>query len=54
MRVGGKSNKNIKNIIKANIECYKAWKVNGLRINPLRIFLKPLSKVSQYLHKSHG
>jgi len=53
MRVGGKSNKNIKNIIKANIECYKAWKMNGLKINPLRIFLKPFSKISQYLHKSH-
>lgn len=51
MRVGGKSNKSIKNIIKANIECYRAWKVNGLRINPLRIFLKPLSKIPQYFKR---
>ena len=51
MRIGGRSNKNIKNIIKANIECYKAWKINGLKINPLRIFLKPLSKIPQYFKK---
>jgi len=30
MRIGGKSNISIKNIIKANIECYKAWYANGL------------------------
>ncbi len=51
MRIGGKSNKSIKNIIKANIECYQAWKVNGLKINPLRMFFKPISKVSQYIKK---
>lgn len=47
MRTGGESNRNIKNIIKANIESYKAWKVNGLYINPLTFILKPLSKILQ-------
>jgi glycosyltransferase len=51
MRTGGKSNKSIKNIIKANIECYKAWSANGLKINPLRILLKPLSKIPQYFRR---
>ncbi len=51
MRIGGKSNKNISNIIKANLECYKAWKVNGLQIHPFIIFLKPFSKISQYFKK---
>ena len=51
MRIGGRSNKSIKNIIKANIECYKAWKINGLKINFLRIFLKPLSKIHQYFKR---
>jgi len=51
MRIGGQSNKSVKNIIKANIECYRAWKVNGLKINPLKIFLKPLSKIPQYFNK---
>ena len=51
MRVGGQSNKSIINIIKANIECYKAWKINGLEVDFFRIFLKPLSKIRQYLKK---
>lgn len=51
MRIGGQSSKNILNIIKGNIECYKAWKVNELRINPLRVFLKPLSKIPQYFKR---
>jgi glycosyltransferase len=49
MRVGGISNRSIFNIIKANIECYKAWKVNGLHINPIMLILKPLSKIFQYI-----
>ncbi|NWF66540.1 MAG: glycosyltransferase [Campylobacterales bacterium] len=48
MRVGGESNRSLSNILKANIESYKAWKVNGLYINPLRIVLKPLSKLLQF------
>ena len=48
MRVGGESNQSIKNIIKANIESYKAWKVNDLKISSIRMFAKPLSKVFQY------
>lgn len=51
MRTGGKSNKNLKNIIKANIECYKAWKVNGLSINPLVFLIKPASKIFQFFQK---
>lgn len=49
MRAGGKSNKNIKNIVKGNIECYRAWAVNGLKANPLVIFAKPFSKISQFI-----
>ena len=49
MRIGGQSNKNIFNIIKGNIECYRAYKINGLKIGFLRILLKPLSKILQYL-----
>jgi len=52
MRTGGQSSKNVLNIIKGNIECYRAWKINGLEIDFFRIFLKPLSKISQYLKRS--
>jgi len=48
MRVGGESNRSLLNIFKANQESYKAWKVNGLSINPFRFLLKPLSKVLQF------
>jgi len=48
MRLGGASNKNIFNIIRGNIECYKAWKINGLETNPLKLFFKPFSKIKQY------
>ena len=51
MRIGGKSTKSIKNIIKANIDCYKSWKINGLKINPIIIFIKPLSKIFQFIKK---
>jgi hypothetical protein len=51
MRVGGASNQSIKNIIKANKECYKAWKDNGLSVSPFIFILKPLSKTLQYLRK---
>ena len=51
MRTGGESNKNVKNIIKQNIECYKAWGVNGLKITPFNIILKPLLKIGQFFKK---
>jgi len=43
MRLGGKSTKNIKNIIKANIQSCKSWRLN--------LFLKPLRKVLQLFVK---
>lgn len=49
MRIGGKSNKSLSNIAKANLECYKAWKINGINPNPITFVLKPLSKVFQYI-----
>ena len=27
----------VKNIIKANLERYRAWRINSLKINPLKI-----------------
>ena len=48
MREGGASNKNLKNILKANIECLRAWSKNGLIANPLTIALKLGRKILQY------
>jgi len=48
MRVGGESNRSLKNILKANIECYKAWKVNNLKISLFIVIKKPFLKLLQY------
>jgi len=52
MRTGGKSNKNLWQIIKTNIECFKAWKRNGLKITPFIILKKPASKLIQYMKRN--
>ena len=49
MRLGGASNQNIKNIIKANGESLKSWKLNGLKTSPFLFFCKPFRKVLQYI-----
>lgn len=48
MRVGGMSNRNPISRFIASWNDYRAWKVNGLKINPFRILLKPISKIKQY------
>ncbi|PCJ82758.1 MAG: glycosyl transferase [Bacteroidetes bacterium] len=49
MRAGGLSNASLKNRLKAHIEDYKAWKVNGLRPYPWTVLLKPLRKITQFI-----
>ena len=49
MRRGGASNKSYYNWIKANIGCYKAFRINGLKIGISFIFRKPLSKLGQFV-----
>lgn len=51
MRVGGKSNKSIKNRIIANREDKLAWKLNDLKPGLFTTIRKPLSKISQFLRK---
>lgn len=51
MRLGGATSKNIKNIIKQNIECYKAFKVNGIKVSPLYPFYRLLPKLKQFFHE---
>ncbi|MDR0467686.1 MAG: glycosyltransferase [Campylobacteraceae bacterium] len=52
MRVGGVSNKSIKNIVKANIEVLKAWKKNGFRVPFFIFFIKPFKKIKQFFVKN--
>ena len=53
MRLGGASNKNLWQIIKANIECFQACRKNGLRVSPAIMFRKPFSKLAQYVRKTN-
>lgn len=49
MRLGGATNKNLKNILKGNIEIYKAWKINGLNM-PLYFFpIKIIKRLIQFV-----
>jgi glycosyltransferase len=47
MRTGGVSARNLRQIIKANRQCYQAWLKNDLQISPSIMLKKPLSKISQ-------
>ena len=51
MRMGGMSNSTMKNRIIANRMDRLAWKINGLKPFPWTLFLKPLSKLSQFFVK---
>ncbi len=35
-------------ISKTNIECYNAWRVNGLSVSPFVFVIKKLSKILQF------
>jgi glycosyltransferase len=52
MRMGGISNRSVKNIFRKSYEDYKAWKVNHLRGSLSVIFLKNLSKLPQFFLKT--
>jgi glycosyltransferase len=49
MRAGGISNVSLKNRIQANLTDRKAWKVNGLKPKPWTLWMKPISKVGQWV-----
>lgn len=51
MRTGGVSNNSFKNILKGNIEAYRACKKNHLSITPLFTIRKILSRLPQFFKK---
>jgi glycosyltransferase involved in cell wall biosynthesis len=52
MRLGGATNKNIKNIIKQNLEICRAGKKNNVQISPFSLmFKKSLNRITQFLSK---
>jgi len=49
MSIGGKSNRSLSNVVKANIEVWQAWKNNDLSFGYLVPLLKPAQKVVQFI-----
>jgi glycosyltransferase involved in cell wall biosynthesis len=48
MRAGGESNKSIYNHFRAIWYSYQAFKISGLKVSPIFIFLKPFAKLKQF------
>ena len=48
MALGGQSNESVTNILKANLEVYRAWRKNGLHGGIHVPFVKPLRKIPQF------
>ncbi len=50
-RLGGVSNRSLGHVWRANVEVYKAWKLNGEHVSPLIVLRKPLGKLGQMLRR---
>ena len=48
MRMGGVTNNRLTNVVKGNIEAYRACRSNGVNVTPFFILAKILSRVSQF------
>lgn len=51
MRMGGVTNNSISNVIRGNIEAYRACRKNGLNVSPLFIARKLFSRIPQFLSR---
>jgi len=51
MRMGGVSNRGLKNLFIKTCEDYKAWRVNNLKIGTFTILLKSLVKIPQFFRR---
>ena len=51
MSVGGQSNRSLSNIVKANLEVWRAWRKNGLSFGFFVPVLKPARKVVQFIFR---
>lgn len=48
MRLGGATNRSVANVIRGNVEAYRACRKNAVRVSPLFIIRKILSRVPQF------
>ncbi|MBI3743691.1 MAG: glycosyltransferase [Chloroflexi bacterium] len=48
MELGGKSNRSVRNVVRANLEVLRAWHRNGLRFGYFAPLSKPARKLTQF------
>lgn len=51
MRVGGESNRSLRNVVRGNLEAYRSCRSNGLQVPPTFIVRKVLSRIPQYFQR---
>ncbi|NOZ09505.1 MAG: glycosyltransferase [Gammaproteobacteria bacterium] len=51
MRTGGATNRSIGNILRGNLESYRACKAHGLKVTPLYFPIKFLSRLPQFIRR---
>ena len=51
MRMGGVSNRSVWNVIKGNLEAYRACRLHGLRVTPLFVVRKVVSRLPQFFNR---
>lgn len=51
MRIGGATNNNLVNILRGNLEAYRACRKNGLAVTPFFMLRKILSRIPQFFVK---
>ncbi|MFA5104873.1 MAG: glycosyltransferase family 2 protein [Candidatus Margulisiibacteriota bacterium] len=54
MRLGGESNKSLRNIFQANINCIKAFKKNGFKVGVFYPFVRLIPKAGQFFVRSRS
>lgn len=51
MRTGGHTNRSVHNIIKGNLEAYRACRENGIKVSPLFVLQKMASRLPQFFRR---
>jgi len=54
MRMGGHTNRSLLNVVRGNVEAYRACRINGIGVTPLFIARKMASRLPQFFHRQSG
>lgn len=54
MRMGGHTNRSLLNVVRGNVEAYRACRINGIGVTPLFIARKMASRLPQFFQRQSG